>query len=369
VDEVDYYELLGVDRTASAAEIKSAYRSLAKVLHPDRGGTTGTFRLLQQAYETLSDATHRAAYDKGTAVQRPAPVPNTPPPAASEPEEPRAERLRDFGDDPNFVLEIPRVDPRDLPWWDTVDPGEPVCCVPVTGPNRGALLAIAAGWLVLLALGLIGGLPLEALAAWLILQTGTGILVFRLLRSAIAAYRGDRLFHAEFQDRTMFGRPDHDNLAKRATASLAQLYLTRMPGVRIFHNLSWPESVFADIDHAVLCGERMVLIDSKQWLPGHYTIDGSGTLWRNGHRFRGGGTNLAEAVAAYQKLLPEIEVRGVLLLYPSREGKMTTENCDGPTPPLTPEQFLRDVGAWLAGDPATVDRDAFRVVLDRVVTS
>ena len=59
---VDYYELLEVKPGASQAEIKSAHRSLVKVLHPDAGGSQIMFRLVQEAYETLSDPAKRAAY-------------------------------------------------------------------------------------------------------------------------------------------------------------------------------------------------------------------------------------------------------------------------------------------------------------------
>ncbi len=65
----DPYALLGVARGASAAEIKSAYRKLAKELHPDKN--TGNpkaadrFGEVTQAYDLLSDAQKRARFDRG----------------------------------------------------------------------------------------------------------------------------------------------------------------------------------------------------------------------------------------------------------------------------------------------------------------
>ena len=59
----DYYSTLGVPRTASADEIKKAYRKLASQHHPDKGGDTGKFQEIQAAYETLGDEQKRAGYN------------------------------------------------------------------------------------------------------------------------------------------------------------------------------------------------------------------------------------------------------------------------------------------------------------------
>jgi hypothetical protein len=380
VHEVDYYELLGVGRDASSLEIKAAYRSLAKAAHPDVGGTAGMFQLLRTAYDTLADPDSRAEYDEDTAEEHDGH--EEPPVAASDtrgttkvPERRRhhrpatTDRPRRFGEDPGYVPDSPELDVSYIDWWHDVDTREPVHHDRVAGPGHcpaaGALTGL--GVLVIPILLQVEITP-GVVIGWLVLAVAVAALIRWTTRHYLALARTERSFAGEFGSRRVAGKPgaDADQVAERLTAELLSRYLTRLPGARIFHGLAWPGSVFADIDHAVLCGRRLVLIESKTWLPGHYSADDTG-LRRNGRAFRGGGSRLPEGVEAYRDLLPDLEVCGVLVVYPSRDGEVTTDDpSDADIPPMTPEQFVHEIGGWLALDPSTVDTDTLRTILGQV---
>ncbi|CAM9705651.1 unnamed protein product [Sphacelaria rigidula] len=68
-DQPDYYETLGVQRAASDADIKKAYRKLAMKWHPDKnkenkGESSKIFQEIGEAYDVLSDKKNRAIYDQ-----------------------------------------------------------------------------------------------------------------------------------------------------------------------------------------------------------------------------------------------------------------------------------------------------------------
>ena len=63
----DYYDVLGVSKNASDAEIKSAFRKLAKQYHPDickEENAEAKFKEVQEAYSVLSDENKRKQYDQ-----------------------------------------------------------------------------------------------------------------------------------------------------------------------------------------------------------------------------------------------------------------------------------------------------------------
>jgi molecular chaperone DnaJ len=70
--EKDFYKVLGVDKKASADEIKKRYRALARDLHPDKtkgdSAKEERFKAVSEAYEILSDAKKRAEYDEARSL-------------------------------------------------------------------------------------------------------------------------------------------------------------------------------------------------------------------------------------------------------------------------------------------------------------
>lgn len=371
VSTVDYYTLLGVDKAASRAQIKTAYRAKARSIHPDFGGSAADFHALHEAYQALVDPIRRAAYDRSLRWSAPMPTRR----AGSWSTTPvvrrtgRTGRLRDFGEDKDFVPPELDLDPATLPWWE--QHGR-VRQLPGTGPSREQVLGALGAWCALLLLTVL--LPVDSIPVQVVLWTlvsAGAVAIAGLARRYLRAHRVERAFLLETAGRTEFGSPgaEPDQLAERMTAQAIGDYLLRLPGARVFHGLTRPGSVFVDVDHAVLRGRRLVLVESKLWLPGHYEADDDGAIYRNGHVFHGGATHLPDSLADYRTLLPDVDVRGVLVVHPSRAGVLSTDVEDEvPIPPLTAEGFVRTIGAWLAEEPPILDRDVFGVVLGQLAT-
>ena len=68
---MDYYETLGVAKSATFDEIKASYRKKAQENHPDKGGNLEDFQRIQAAYAVLGDPEKRAKYDTGGDLNEP----------------------------------------------------------------------------------------------------------------------------------------------------------------------------------------------------------------------------------------------------------------------------------------------------------
>lgn len=195
-----------------------------------------------------------------------------------------------------------------------------------------------------------------------------------LARPYAVAGKADRAIPAGMRDHRVFGSTgtglarvrgwrraavESGLLGEALTGELLEHYVTRIPSARIFHSLAWPGSARADVDHAVLCGRRLVLVDSKRWEPGDYTFTTEGNLLRAGRPFLGSQIRLPDAIAAYQRLLPQCDVHGVVLIHPNRQGTVSIPANPRPrVQALTAHGFLTQTCAWLAGQPDVIDTRA-----------
>lgn len=141
---------------------------------------------------------------------------------------------------------------------------------------------------------------------------------------------------------------------EKMTAELMNNLLL-IPGTRIFHGLKFPGSETADVDHAIINGNKIVLVDSKMWTGGSYRWGYDGMIIRsNGTTSADLHTNFPYAVKEYKRDITEAIIRGRILIHSNNGAPVSVDNSGaeasgvGATRLCTAQEFFEETGNWFA---------------------
>jgi Nuclease-related domain len=145
-------------------------------------------------------------------------------------------------------------------------------------------------------------------------------------------------------------------LGEQITAALLAELLV-IPGVQIIHGLRFPGTKTSDVDHAVICGNKVALIDSKLWASGHYELDKFGRILKDGRMSKRHNSHHATAVERMTAKFPQAQFKGWIVVHPQDTKGTTASTADlnASTQLVTAGPMMKDVGNWLADPGDTVD--------------
>lgn len=253
------YEVLGVERTADAAQIRRAYRRAARTAHPDAGGDAAAFRALTRAWEAIGDPDARRRYDL-----------SLPSPASRE------EAGRNAARRAAAAEATAHRGPGGARAPGAARPGPaPVRYDPAPGEDTADA-------------------------------------------SVLDLARSSQRVHGAPRPRGLL--PDEHRVLRQARTLdlLLRNVPDALPAARLLTGLRltgrWGRAL--DVDHAVLCGHRLALIGSVQVPDGVYTWDGSDL--RAGSR-PVAPPLLGPAMMAWQQALPGVTVGGFVLVMTDRD--------------------------------------------------
>ncbi|MFD7153778.1 J domain-containing protein [Kribbella sp. NPDC059898] len=420
----DHYEVLNVERSASAAEIKSAYRKMALKVHPDQGGNAALFRLVQEAWNTLSDPAKRAAYDRsldGNATP--------PPPAPEPPRQPQPDSEWTWSTEQPWSSNPSGPDPV------RSDGAGPILIYPTFGQWRIPALVALGVYVVLVGIVLVSThydgflayviavatasmvvvvlpphwsrrVPLRGLfkvlgvlmgIAYLVTllpfahvdMTGAdraviialvaGLVVVRFVTGRWSKYHDldvaiDRPAAFEFN---LWGTPGeplvndtlaasispYDAMLHRRTANLLDPVLTALPGAKLVNGAQLGAMV---VDHLLLNGHRAALIVSIVGPGGTYSLDAYGGLQFNGQPWESPAPALEAAVESWRGRLRQVDVRGFLVIHPDAGATVRTQDrADAKVTCLPAQSAARELHAWLQPEGSKVYRQVLYDILYR----
>jgi hypothetical protein len=168
---------------------------------------------------------------------------------------------------------------------------------------------------------------------------------------------GARLQQAAARGQVSHQQANAGIAGEQASASLLQTVLA-MPGAKLLHSLPWPGRPKADVDHAVVCGRAVALIDSKLWQAGTYDVSNRGSVCCNGQPVRDKRVRIAAAVGAWRRVLPAgTRVAGFVLAHPGGDGAVRFTNTHaGGVRLCTGQDAAEAIGAFLLPEAGRVDR-------------
>jgi curved DNA-binding protein CbpA len=150
-----------------------------------------------------------------------------------------------------------------------------------------------------------------------------------------------------------FGQHNIDlgTAGEETTADLLE-DLLKIPGTRIFHGLKFPGSLTADIDHAIINGNKIVFIDSKMWVGAHYKWIGPDTLGRIRRKeFKEIHTNFPAAVGYLSQTFNKQQVMAMTIIHSNNNSRVSFDNSYASKVMLiNGPDAIREIGNWFSKD-------------------
>ena len=128
--------------------------------------------------------------------------------------------------------------------------------------------------------------------------------------------------------------------------------LLKIPGTRIFHGLKFPGSNTADVDHAIINGDKIVFIDSKMWVGAHYKWIRPDTIGRVRRKeFKEIHTNFPAAVGYLSQTFNKQQIKAMTIIHSNNNYRVSFDNSNSSGVQLTSGQdAIRDIGNWFSKD-------------------